>query len=284
MNHAWRLSHWGTRACGILSGMLLAAAVHGSEAQPTTQGAIPIMPNQVPLGDIKGRFNRAIISPKASDEEMVAAGLRESTLAPAYPKDTRCYEIDHVFGEVWRGPADTRHTGADIPAPWDYPIHAMADGIVVAKFDGKGEGRKSRGIQLVLQHAPEEAGLPVWSYTLYSHFREVPRLEVGQRVRQGEYLGPNGKTGVPGPKREPHLHLTAYISASPRYAVTDSVVVPEDGVFIDPVALFRGKLPMDTQSMQSLPEDQKKVVIAFRNEKGDVVPAGARIIWPMNCR
>lgn len=262
----------------------MAAMAHGSEAQTASNEAKLAMTNQVPLGDIKGRFNRAIISPKAPDEDMIAAGLRESTLVPGYPDDAKCHEIDHVFGEVWRGPVDTRHSGADIPAPWDHPIHAMADGTVIAKFDGKGENRKSRGIQIVLQHTPEESGLPLWSYTLYSHFRELPRLEVGQRVRQGEYLGPNGKTGVPGPKREPHLHLTAYISPSPRYAVTDAVVVPEDGVFIDPVALFRGKLPMDTRSMQALPEDQKRVPIAYRKESGTIVPLGARFIWPMNCR
>lgn len=244
----------------------------------------PNMPHQVPFDTIREQHNPALVNPRSPDDLMIAAGLRESTLIPVYPTDAQCYEIDHIFGEVWKGPTDTRHSGADIPAPWDYPIHAMADGTVIAKFDGQGSGgRTSRGIQIVLQHTPEQTGLPIWIYTLYSHFKDLPNLEIGAKVKQGDYLGPNGKTGVPGRKREPHLHLTVNISPDPEYAIRGSVVVPKNGVFIDPVALFRGKLPLDTASMQALPDAQKPVSIAYRKAGGDIFPKGAKIIWPMDC-
>ena len=51
------------------------------------------------------------------------------------------------------------------------------------------------GTQVVLQHAPADTGLPFWLYTLYSHFNQMPAWEIGQRVRMGEVLGPNGRSG-----------------------------------------------------------------------------------------
>jgi murein DD-endopeptidase MepM/ murein hydrolase activator NlpD len=187
-------------------------------------------------------------------------GLLESTLTPIYPDKYICPKIDHIFGEPWRGPIPNRlHTGADIPANWDEPIYAMADGVVVAKFEGN---KGARGLQIVLRHAPEETGLPVWIYTLYSHFKTMPILEVGQRVKMGDYLGPNGKTGVPGKKRSPHLHLTMNYSTSPQYATTEDFLLPLEGHFIDPVALFRGKMPIDTNQVRNLSENEKNVNIA----------------------
>ncbi len=215
-----------------------------------------------------------------SIKDSEARGQVESNLIPVYPENAACPRIDHIFGEKWQGPQDSKHSGADIPAAWDEPIHAMADGEVVAKFLGK---RNYRGLQLVLRHTPEQTGLPVYVYTLYSHFREMPKLEIGQKVRQGDYLGPNGKTGVPGKKREPHLHLSVYISTSPRYVLLDESLIPEHGYFIDPVALFRGKLPLETHAVRALPEGEKRVPIAYKLKSGEAFPAGARIIWPYLC-
>lgn len=241
-------------------------------------------PHKVELSQLKNVNRMAFISGKAPKDQLNAAGMQESTLSPTFPKGSDCYAIDHVFGEKWKGPADTLHSGADIPAPYDEPIHAMADGVVVAKSGGTDGARKSRGTLLVLQHSPEESGLPGWSYTLYAHFSKVPELEIGQRVRMGDFLGPNGRSGVPGAKREPHLHLTAFISESPRYAVVNDTVVPEGGRFIDPVALFRGRLPMDTALMRELPAEQKIVRVAYKRKSGEIVPAGAKLIWPFVCK
>lgn len=220
-------------------------------------------------------------------EDQEARGLLESTLEPIYPKDLRCPQIDHVFGEDWRGPVPNRkHTGADIPARWDEAIVAMADGEVIAKYGeslpGSGAG-SFRGIQLIVRHAPADTGLPVWLYTLYSHFSETPKQEVGQRVKMGEYLGPNGKSGVPGEKREPHLHLTVNYSEQPEYMELKGLIVPVNGRYIDPVALFRGGMPMDTQAMRALPESQRRVKIAYKTQSGGTVPPGAKIIWPFVC-
>lgn len=244
-------------------------------------------PHKVPLFQLKNVNSQAFLNGRTPKEQMHAIGMQESGLTAVFLQGGGCNPIDHVFGEPWQGGPDKNklHSGADIPAPYGEPIHAMADGVVVAKADGGGEGpRKNRGVLIVLQHSPQDSGLPVWSYTLYSHFSKAPELEIGQRVRMGEYLGPNGRSGVPGASREPHLHLSAFTGESPRYAVANDTVVPEGGRFIDPVALFRGQLPMDTALMRDLPAAQKVTPAAYKRKSGEIVPAGAKLIWPFLCK
>lgn len=216
-------------------------------------------------------------------KDELARGVVESTLIPVYPDDAGCKKVDHIFGEPWQGPIpNRRHMGADIPAAWDEPILAMADGEVVATFTGEGKG--FRGMQIILRHAPKDTGLSVWLYTLYSHFNRMPQFKVGQRVRMGQVLGPNGKSGIPGRRREPHLHLTVNFSSSKQYAVTKELVVPLQGYFADPVALFRGAMPIDTHAMRALPQNKHRVKIAYKLKTGAIVPPNAKIIWPFACR
>ena len=211
-------------------------------------------------------------------------GLLESGLEPVYPDGVFCPKIDHPFGEPWRGPVPNRiHSGADIPAAWDEPLHAMADGEVVAVF-GEDSGKSFRGRQVIMRHTPDDTGLPVYIYTLNSHFNADPDVQVGQRLKMGDYIGPNGKSGVPGRKREPHNHLTVNFSSSPNYTVIKGLVIPVDGHFIDPVALFRGKMPIDTHAMLALPEGERQVKIAYKDEDGNIHPPDAKIIWPFVCK
>lgn len=216
-------------------------------------------------------------------EHELARGVVESDLIPVYPDNARCPSIDHIFGEPWKGPIpNRRHLGADIPAGWNEPIMAMADGTVVAKFTGE---KGFRGLQVVLRHAPEDTGLPVWLYTLYAHFNSMPKVELGQRVRMGQILGPNGKSGIPSGRRKPHLHLTVNFSSSPKFSSHRGVLlVPMEGYFIDPVALFHGGMPIDTHAMRTLPDSERRVRIAYKLTTGEIVPPNAKIIWPFACR
>ena len=160
---------------------------------------------------------------------------------------------------------------------------AISDGTVIAKFDSG-----FRGVQVILQHAPEDTGLDVWVYTLFSHFITMPDVEIGQRIRMGEVMGGNGKTGVPGASREPHLHLTIMYAEGPKYAVLQNkkgaLVIPLDGYFAGALALMRGKMPLDTHAMRALPEDERRVIIPHKKASGEIVPPDARIIWPFTCR
>jgi len=246
----------------------------------TGGGVGPALEGQVRLSEIDKDTLRAFRA-RLSDPMSQQRGLLESRLQPVYPDGFSCPRIDHIFGEEWRGPVpDSIHTGADIPAGWYEPIYAMADGQVVAKFTGE-EGY--RGLQIVLRHTPAETGLPVWVYTLYSHFDKMPELKIGDRIRMGDYLGPNGKTGVPVKGREPHLHLTIYYSTSPQYAVTPNFIFPMKVHFTDPVALFRGQMPLHPAELRKLPDDRKRVAIVYKTKSGQISKLGARIIWPYVC-
>ena len=268
------------------AGETLASLLKGEHVGPMRNAAASTAgpQNEVQPFILKTPHKRAFASGGASKDELHAAGMNETGLIPVYPDDKRCFKIDHVFGEKWKGPLDTLHSGADRPAPMDEPIIAIADGVLINKSEGDGASRTSRGVTVVLQHSPADTGLPVWLYTSYSHFNKMPEAEIGTRFKMGQYLGPNGRSGVPGARREPHLHLTMYIASSPNYAIINGVVVPEQGEFIDPVAVYRGRLPMDTATMQGLQGDSRKTVISYMTVNDTVVPSDARIIWPYKCK
>ena len=245
-----------------------------------------VMPGGAELADLDPVTQGAFLLDRVREHE-IARGLMESGLIPGYPANARCPKIDHIFGEPWRGPVHrrrsnaTRHHGADIPAPDATPIIAIADGVVIAKYAG---GGGFRGIELILRHAPEDTGLPVWVYTAYSHFKEMPELEVGQRVQMGEPLGPNGKTGVPSRRRGPHLHLNVFYSESEEFVGRKGGIVPVEGHYVDVVTLMRRGGSLDTSEMLELPETERRVPIPHRLTTGATVPADTKIIWPFACR
>lgn len=257
----------------------LEAAFGGNSAGEGKKGEAVV--GGATLDDLDPVTRGAFLPRERIREHEVARGLFESGLEPLYPKDARCPAIDHIFGEPWRGPMrGVRHHGADIPAPDETPILAIADGVVIAKYPGA-EG--FRGIEIVLQHAPEDTGLPVWGYTAYSHLKTMPTLEIGQRVRMGEPLGPTGRTGVPGRRREEHLHLGTFFSKSEKYVALEHRFIPVEGHYMDPVALMRRQMPLDSHSMKALPEAEKRVQIPYKLTTGEIVPPDTKIIWPYAC-
>jgi murein DD-endopeptidase MepM/ murein hydrolase activator NlpD len=177
------------------------------------------------------------------------------------------------------------HGGIDMPAPWGTPIIAAASGTVVGLFRG---ARTYRGIEVVLRHCPEDTGLPFWIYTQYSHFSRMPKLKVGQRVEMGEVLGPTGNSGIgrsgkQSKRRRPAIHFGAFFSQSEKYAVIRDRVIPVDAQWMDPLALYRSKPPLNSKSVKMLPKAEKRVSIAVQYKDGEVSPSGARFIWPYRC-
>lgn len=236
----------------------------------------------IPFEQLDDITKGAFIAKFGKRDYQIQRGLIESTLTPIYPKEYYCPKIDHIFGEPWKGPIPNRfHMGTDIPAPWNEPIVAMADGTVIAKF--KGEGKGFRGIQLLLRHTPEQTGLDGWLYTVYTHFNKIPTLNVGDKVKMGDILGPNGKTGVPGKRREPHLHLTINFSKSDKYVLVEELVIPENGYHVDLVSLFKKPFLMNSNDFRKLPENEKDVKISYKLESGEFYPKDSKIIWPFMC-
>ena len=173
-----------------------------------------------------------------------------------------------------------------MPAPRGTPMIAAAAGTVVAKYRGE---TSARGIEVIVRHSPEDTGIPLWIYTQYCHFSEVPKVEVGQRVRMGENLGPTGNSGIDPRTREQStrrrdaIHFAVYFSTSGKFVERNDMIIPINGHWMDPNALYRKKLPLDSGSMKALPAAQKKVPISVMLDDGTVVPADTKIVWPYAC-
>ncbi len=218
----------------------------------------------------------------------IERGLFETGLGPVFPEDAVCHGIDDTFAldYTFKRGREAHHGGIDLPARWGTPMIAVADGTVVGKFMGE---KSPRGIEIVLRHAPADTGLPVWIYTGYAHLDRMPDLEVGQRVSLGEVIGPTGNSGVGGKNhqaktnRRPGIHFSAFHGETGKFTVHRGVVVPVEGHWTDPIALYRQATPLDSRALEALPEDEKGVPIPVMFEDGTAYPAGTRFVWPYMC-
>ncbi|MEK7245511.1 MAG: M23 family metallopeptidase, partial [Pseudomonadota bacterium] len=232
----------------------------------------------------------AFFPQRADLAAMRKRGFFATGLQPVYPPGATCFEADSLFAVTTRGNGSRRsprfyaghHGGLDIPAPEGTPIVAVADGAVVHLSEGGSIG----GIGVVLQHAPEETGLPVWTYTEYKHLREMPSLKIGQKVKMGEVIARAGKTGTVGTPAygaagHSHLHLTAWYGSGDQYR-SGRMLIPLDGYWMDPLALFRGP-PVASIEIEKLPDHAKKVPLPYKGTDWRVVPEGVRVVWPFVC-
>lgn len=237
------------------------------------------------------RTTKCAIRPgrKCKPKAQIERGLFETGLGPVFPENAVCHGIDDYFALdfTFKRRREAYHGGIDMPARWGTPVIAAAVGTVVGKFMGE---RSARGIEIVIRHAPEDTGLPIWIYTGYAHLDRMPDVEVGQRVAMGEIIGPTGNSGVGGKKREqntkrrPAIHFSAFFGKTGKYAIHRDVVMPVDGRWMDPIALYRQELPLDSRAMEALPKGEKGVPIQVMFEDGEVLPADAKFVWPYMCK
>ncbi|MBT3351701.1 MAG: M23 family metallopeptidase [Nitrospinaceae bacterium] len=239
-----------------------------------------------PSPEIIGAF-----SPMNADlDHMRARGFVATGLQAVYPEGLECQVMDSAFGVDTRGDGSFRsdkfyngyHGGMDIPAPEGTPILAVADGQVIRKKEGIGIG----GVGVILQHSPDDTGLGVWTYTEYKHLREMPDIEIGQRVKMGEIIARAGTTGTTGGYYgafgHSHLHLTAFFSPVSEYK-SKRIFVPVKGEWLDPLALYKGG-PLKSSELKALPAAQKSVKFAYKTATGKIVPEGAKVVWPFACK
>jgi murein DD-endopeptidase MepM/ murein hydrolase activator NlpD len=232
--------------------------------------------------------------PGAPRDVQERAGVIPTGLKPVYPKEAECLEVASPFAARTRYDGSGRpsdafggyHSGIDISTPMRAPLVAVAAGEIVLKY----EGGRMVGNRIILRHTPEDTGLNVWVYSSYQHFDSMPELNIGDRVKAGQYLGPAGNTGTTGGHYGvvgyPHLHMTVYVSDHPDYGKSPRSVQPKDVRFLDPVALYLKKEPplTDNHKIAALPEAEKQVAIAYVTTDGKAVPEGARVVWPIPCK
>ncbi len=94
----------------------------------------------------------------------------------------------------------------------------------------------------------------------------------------------NNHGGLGGGVRRPAVHFGVYFSNSPKYAALRGMVIPPDGYWMDPVALFRAKPPFDSATMKALSVSDKRVPIPYLLPDGSAHPAGTKLVWPYACR
>lgn len=96
-----------------------------------------------------------------------------------------------VKGSVW---ICGHHTGVDYASKRNTPVHAVADGIVIAANWGP-----AYGLHVIIQH---------YSYRyIYAHLDSKAPIPAGTRITQGTVIGLSGATG--SSNAGPHLHLEA---------------------------------------------------------------------------
>jgi murein DD-endopeptidase MepM/ murein hydrolase activator NlpD len=242
------------------------------------------MPDPVSISAVRrGRHDKV--------EDLKARGLFETGLHPVWPEDVTCRVIDHWYAMDYSQfrPKEAYHGGIDIPAPFGTPVLAAMDGEVVAIYAGE---NSPRGIEVVLRHTPDQSGLPLYLYTRYTHFKSMPELVIGQRLKMGDVIGATGNTGVLGCElrneicrktRRPLLHFDILYSGSEKYYDTGTMLIPFEAHWMDPNALYRKSMPLDSVAMLSLPKEQKAVSISYMLESGELQPPETRMIWPYAC-
>ena len=215
-----------------------------------------------------------------------ARGVIETGLYPAFIDGGDCPEID---SEKWaidyshkRGNTPALHKGVDIPQPRGTPVLAVADGVVVGRFEN---GGNRKGIEVMLRHLPEQTGLLFWTYSQYTHLLEMSPLAIGARVRIGDEIGKTSNTGKQGRRvRRDALHFAILASLLPEWSNDGGVVTPKDAAFIDPNAFYRMEPPYESQAVGALPEEHRAVSVPYVTVDRAVVPTGSKRIWPFACR
>jgi murein DD-endopeptidase MepM/ murein hydrolase activator NlpD len=213
-----------------------------------------------------------------------ARGVIETHLAPDFMNGGVCPEIDSekwAIDYTYKRQRAALHKGIDIPQPEGAPIRAVSDGVVVGKFENR---NNRKGIEIMLRHTPLQTGLPFWTYSQYTHLREMSPLPVGAQVRMGDEIGKTGNTGKMGKRIRRHaLHFAVLYSEFPEWSNDGVVVTPRDGCFMDPNAFYRTEPPYESQVLVKLPEDQKKVPVPYMKADGTLLPDKTKRIWPYVC-
>jgi len=226
--------------------------------------------------------------------------IQETGLQPVFPANYQCPKITSAFAATTDGRGNLRdpaihggkHGGVDIGFDVGHPLIAVAGGQVIAKGPESGDGAQMEGIFLWLRHAPEDTGLPFWTFSKYQHLKERPMLKIGDRVRSGQVVALGGDTGTYSPRKFgsslPHLHMSTFISEYEDYEVMGqnrNMVKARESLHVDMMILFVPGITLD--KARSNPQQDgidKRLPVAASNWEGRLNDPAARLAWPVACK
>ena len=224
-------------------------------------------------------------------EEQRKIGLVETGLEPRFPDEVSCPTIASPFGSRTRFDGSYRtvksnngyHGGMDISLEVGTPLLAAADGEVI----NVGTGGRLVGNVIWMQHAPEDTGFEVWTYTKYQHLDKMPELQVGDRFSAGDVVAISGLTGTTGGRAfgemgYPHLHMNVYASPTNRYKIRGHKVKIKDRYYVDPVAFYKSTIE-DGNIISEYDKNNKIINVGVKLENGEHIPGNTRKIWPVYC-
>ena len=213
-------------------------------------------------------------------------GMIRLGVKPKFYENGKCRKCDDCWAIDYtdkRGGTPALHKGRDLPMPFNTPVLAMADGMVVGMFKNQ---RSRKGAEVVLRHTPEQTDLPFYTYTQYTHFNKWPLdLKIGQNVKVGDVLGPNGNSGKMGKGvRRPALHFAVFKSESPNWSSFKRGFLVEDGYWMDPVTFFKKTGPYEHTKIKKLSKKEKEILIGYKSNGGKLIPNNTKKIWPFSCK
>jgi len=117
------------------------------------------------------------------------------------------------FSNTWHAPrGDRKHLGVDIIANEGNLIYAVADGTITRVYNTATSTLAGNGVRLTTADG---------TYFFYGHFQKVADgITVGTRVKAGQVIGYNGKTGNTS---TPHLHFEIHPQGGPAIDPTSAV-------------------------------------------------------------
>ena len=232
-------------------------------------------------------------SKRCGIEHQLRRGLIETGTGPVFPNTANCFGMDDYWAMDYASKRNRQsyHGGIDIPVPWGTPMLAIASGSVVTMYKAH---QSKRGNEVIIRHSPEDTGLPMWVYSGYGHLDRLPNLKVGQRVKMGDIIGPTGNSGIAArgfknknaaqsSSRRPAIHLATWFAPGPKYSEAQDTIIPVDGRWLDPFALYRQQPPYASNDVKALPEADKDVTIPVMFHDGTTIPSQTKLIWPYAC-
>ena len=212
-------------------------------------------------------------------------GMIVMGMTPKFYNDGKCKTCDDCWAINYskkREGFPALHKGRDLPMPFNTPVLAMADGLVVGIFKNE---RSRKGIEVVLRHTPDQTNLPFFTYSQYTHFNKWPLdIQIGQKVKVGDVLGPNGNSGKKGKNiRRPGLHFSVFKSDSPHWSSFERGFLVKDGYWMDPVTFFKKTGPYGHKKLKKLKKKEKEILISYKTNQGKIIPNNAKKIWPFSC-